>query len=65
MAQDFASGFGLGASDRVIAGVDASGVALASIQALHARVERLVREKEALERRVQDLESRGVSRARR
>jgi hypothetical protein len=38
MAQDFAAAFGLGSSDRRIDGVDASGVALASIKALHRRV---------------------------
>jgi hypothetical protein len=57
MAQDFASGLGFGNSDRVIATVDASGVALASIQALYARVERLTRDNEALEQRVRELES--------
>jgi hypothetical protein len=58
MAQDFASGFGFGDSDRMIATVDASGVALASIQALYERVERLTRDNEALEQRVRELEMR-------
>lgn len=43
MAQDFHAAFGLGASDRTIATVDADGVALAAIQGVHE----LVREKEA------------------
>lgn len=35
MAQDWAATFGLGENDTTIAGVDANGVALVSIQALH------------------------------
>ncbi len=38
MAQDFAATFGLGSSDRTIAEVDANGVCMASIQALHRRL---------------------------
>ncbi|MFC4603618.1 tail fiber domain-containing protein [Rhodococcus kronopolitis] len=38
MAQDFASTFGLGSSERAIAVVDANGVCMASIQALHRRL---------------------------
>jgi hypothetical protein len=38
MAQDFAAAFGVGEDDRHIHVVDASGVALASIQALAARL---------------------------
>lgn len=38
MAQDFAAAFGLGATDRRICAVDANGVALAAIQALHRRL---------------------------
>lgn len=38
MAQDFAETFGLGSSDRRIEIVDASGVCMASIQALHRRL---------------------------
>ena len=57
MAQDFSAGFGLGDDNRVIAAVDASGVALASIQALYERVEKLSRDNAALERRVRELES--------
>lgn len=38
MAQDFAAAFGVGSDDRHINSVDANGVALASIQALHERV---------------------------
>ncbi|MFD1815624.1 tail fiber domain-containing protein [Rhodococcus gannanensis] len=38
MAQDFASTFGLGSSDRSIAQVDANGVCMASVQALYRRL---------------------------
>ena len=38
MAQDFAAAFDVGSDDRHINSVDAHGVALASIQALHERV---------------------------
>ena len=38
MAQDFAAAFGLGSTNRRINAVDANGVCLASIQALHRRV---------------------------
>lgn len=48
MAQDFWASFGLGASDLCIPTVDASGVALASIQALNERVEALRQENEEL-----------------
>jgi hypothetical protein len=55
MAQDFAAAFGLGADDRHIFPLDAAGVALAAIQALHdlagaqqARLEALERELTAL-----------------
>jgi hypothetical protein len=44
MAQDFKESFGLGGDDRLIHGVDASGVALAAIQALERRVSFLERE---------------------
>jgi Chaperone of endosialidase len=43
MAQDFKRLFGVGQDDKTIATVDASGVALAAIQGLHA----LVKEKDA------------------
>jgi Chaperone of endosialidase len=55
MAQDFVAAFGLGADDRHIFPLDAAGVALAAIQALHdlaaaqqARLEALERELTAL-----------------
>jgi hypothetical protein len=38
MAQDWAAAFGLGMNDTTIAGVDANGVALVSIQALYQLV---------------------------
>ena len=39
MAEDFHTTFGLGASDKHITNLDTSGVALASIQALHSQQE--------------------------
>jgi hypothetical protein len=50
MAQDFAAAFGVGGDDRRINRVDASGVALAAIQALAARLE-------AAEARIAELSS--------
>lgn len=38
MAQDFHAAFGLGASDKQIAMVDANGVLLAAVQALHHQI---------------------------
>ncbi|WP_254922905.1 tail fiber domain-containing protein [Rhodococcus sp. OK302] len=38
MAQDFADTFGLGSNNKQIAGVDANGVCMASIQALQRRL---------------------------
>ena len=48
MAQDFMATFHVGSSDTSILQVDADGVALAAIQALHARLERLEQENQAL-----------------
>ena len=63
MGQDFHRAFGLGEDERLIAGVDAAGVALAAIQGLHdlleertAAVERLQAENRQLGRRLQTLE---------
>jgi hypothetical protein len=59
MAQDFRMAFGLGSDERFIHAVDASGVALASIQGLHQLV-REQRERIAeLEARLARLENRG------
>ena len=44
MAQDFHAAFGVGSSDKCIPTVDENGVALAAIQALYQRVERLAQE---------------------
>jgi hypothetical protein len=44
MAQDFHEAFGTGSSDKCIPTVDENGVALAAIQALYQRVERLDRD---------------------
>ena len=52
MAQDFRATFDVGPSDRHIATVDADGVALAAIQALHAELEELRRENARLWRAV-------------
>lgn len=48
MAQDFRQAFGLGADDRHIHPVDASGVTMAAVQALLHRVERLEHENASL-----------------
>ena len=48
MAQDWAATFGLGEDDRTIAMVDASGVALVSIQALYQLIGELRQELAAL-----------------
>ncbi len=50
MAQDFSSAFGLGADDRHIHVVDASGVSLAAIQGLHGIVQAQAARLAALER---------------
>ena len=50
MAQDFSAAFGLGADDRHIHVIDASGVALAALQGLHAVVEAQAARLAALER---------------
>lgn len=48
MAQDFKSAFAVGGSDKAIAKVDADGVALAAVQALHQHVTKLEAENEEL-----------------
>ena len=50
MAQDFAAAFGLGADDRHIFTLDATGVALAAIQGLHGLVQAQQARLDALER---------------
>ena len=55
MAQDFAAAFGLGADDRRIFLLDAAGVALAAIQALHGLVQAQGARLEALEREMMTL----------
>jgi hypothetical protein len=52
MAQDFMSTFGIGSSDRTILQVDADGIALAAIQALNERLEKLERDNRALQERL-------------
>jgi hypothetical protein len=59
MAQDFKAAFGLGASDRTILEVDAHGVAFASIQAIHRRLEALEKENRRLRGRLHQLETSG------
>lgn len=63
VAQDFYAAFGLWNSDRAIYPLDAAGVALSAIQALHARVvaaeaenQRLLARLDALEQRLAALE---------
>jgi hypothetical protein len=65
MAQDFAAAFGLGTDDRHIAPLDAAGVSLAAVQALHrelgekaAALSDLARRNAELEKRLADLEAR-------
>ena len=58
MAQDFQAAFEVGSTDKSIFTVDADGVALASIQALHAEVVTLRSEKERLEDQLQRMEKR-------
>ena len=55
MAQDFAAAFGLGADDRHIFTLDATGVALAAIQGLHALVRAQQARLELLERELRAL----------
>jgi hypothetical protein len=57
MAQDFYAAFGLGADDKGISTVDESGVALAAIQGLNAKVEEQRREISELRDRVSVTES--------
>ncbi len=55
MAQDWAATFGLGVNDTTIATVDASGVALVSIQALYQLIGELRQEVAVLHRQVNAL----------
>ena len=52
MAQDFMAAFGLGSDDKVINLVDANGVVMVSIQALHRRLRDLETEVAALRARL-------------
>jgi hypothetical protein len=55
MAQDWAATFGLGENDTTIAGVDANGVALVSIQALYQLIGELRHEVADLQKQVNAL----------
>jgi trimeric autotransporter adhesin len=57
MAQDFAAAFGLGSNDSSISTVDASGVALAAIQGMHAELVKERERNDELEQRLAALES--------
>jgi hypothetical protein len=64
MAQDFAAAFGLGEDDKHIAPLDAAGVSLAAVQALHqevtqkqAAIDELQKRNADLEKRLADLEA--------
>ena len=57
MAQDFMATFGVGSSDRTILQVDADGVALAAIQALLRRMERLEAQNQELTLEVERLKT--------
>jgi hypothetical protein len=48
MAQDFHAAFGLGPDNQSIGVLDASGVALAAIQGLNAKLEQSLRDRDAL-----------------
>jgi hypothetical protein len=54
-AQDFNAAFGLGFDDKSIAALDASGVALVAIQAMHAKLADLRAEVAELKARLADL----------
>jgi hypothetical protein len=54
MSQDFMAAFGLDADERMINLLDASGVAMVSIQALYRRLERLTARVCELEARLED-----------
>jgi hypothetical protein len=58
MAQDFRAAFDVGRTDKLIFQIDADGVALASIQALHAKIEVLEAEKAALQTTLESVEQR-------
>ncbi len=57
MAQDFYAAFGTGSDDKHIATVDADGVALAAIQALHKKLEAKSSEVEDLKQRLEKMET--------
>ncbi|MCA9875134.1 MAG: tail fiber domain-containing protein [Anaerolineales bacterium] len=58
MAQDFYAAFALGADDKHIASLDANGVALASVQALHSQIKDQQTQISQLEQQNADLEAR-------
>jgi hypothetical protein len=62
MAQDFFAAFGLGDSDRTYDAVDAHGVALAAIKALHDQLEQQNARIEQLELENRELRQRAVCR---
>jgi len=55
MAQDFRSTFDLGSSARHISTIDADGITLAAIQALHENMEKLAQENQRLRDEVREL----------
>lgn len=58
MAQDFQAAFSVGATDKKIFQIDADGVALASIQALHAELEALRSDNARLEQKLEQVQQR-------
>jgi cell division protein FtsB len=55
VAEEFYAAFGLGSDARYIGTVDADGVALAAIQALHQQNRQLQAENQAQDQQIQDL----------
>ena len=58
MAQDFYKAFGLGATDKAIATIDADGIALAAIKALASRNDKLEEEVDTLKAMMKELSER-------
>ena len=64
MAQDFIATFNVGSSDKAILQVDADGVALAAIQALHEELKELRQRNAALGREIEGMRTELARRSR-